>query len=263
MAKISKFEGASPCVQSYNFMMEEFGIAEKNSPVIGILGGMGPEATVDLYRHIIELTPAEKDQDHIKALMYSNPKIPDRTEAICFGGEDPLPHLIHSVAFLERAGAGIVAMPCNTAHHYLPAIQSQANIPILNMIEESVRTLRHDFPAIETVGLLAMDGTLKSGVYHRAMESSGVKILLPEAPDQRRIQTAIAWVKAGRCDSATEEIFETAATRLINAGAEAIILGCTEIPLAFDPENVDCPCLNPTRILAQAAVDWALGKRQF
>ncbi len=228
-------------------------------PVIGILGGMGPEATLDLYRHIIDLTPADKDQDHIRVLIYSNPKIPDRTEAICYGGENPLPDLIESAEVLQKAGAGIIAMPCNTAHHYLPQLQMRVRIPILNMIEETGRALGTTMPEVQTVGLLAMDGTVRSGVYHRVMESMGVRTLLPEYTFQSKVQTAIARVKAGKCDRVTRELFEAAAIRLVDAGSQAIILGCTEIPLAFDPDAIDRPCLNPARILAQAAVDWALG----
>lgn len=223
---------------------------------------MGPEATLDLYRHIIELTPAKRDQDHVKVLIYSNPKIPDRTEAICEGGESPLPQLLQAVTLLEEAGAGIIAMPCNTAHHYISEMQSHARIPILNMVEETAVVVRKDLPGIKSAGLLAMDGTLKSEVYHKAMEPLGIRLLIPEDAEQKRIQIAIARVKAGKCDSVTKEMFETAAKQLVQAGARAIILGCTEIPLAFDPDAIGCLCVNPARILAQSAVDWAIGRRR-
>lgn len=241
-------------------MMHDGGIQEVRDRVIGILGGMGPEATVDLYRHIIDLTPASKDQDHIKVLIYSNPKIPDRTEAIVAGGESPLPYLIEAVELLEKGGAGIIAIPCNTAHNYLPELQHRAGFPILNMIEETRRNLCEYMPEIHTVGLLAIDGTLHSGLYNQVMSEAGVQILFPESGDQRKIQSAIARVKAGKSDWVAAEIFESAAMRLIDSGAQAIILGCTEIPLAFNPDRIDCACLDPTRILAQSAVDWALGR---
>lgn len=247
----------------YNLTMEERKIQDKADRVIGILGGMGPEATVDLYRHIIDLTPASKDQDHIKVIIYSNPKIPDRTEAIVAQGESPLPYLIESAEFLEKWGAGIIAMPCNTAHYYLPEIQQRAAVPILDMIEETCADLCTRLPEIHTVGLLAIDGTLRSGVYHRVMAEAGVKILVSGNAEQQKIQSAIARVKAGVTKLPTQEIFETAARRLIEAGAEAIILGCTEVPLAFDPDKIDRPCLNPTRILAKAAVNWALGNNNY
>jgi len=229
--------------------------------VIGILGGMGPEATLDLYRYIISLTPADKDQDHLEVLIYSNPRIPDRTKAIVDGEESPLPSLIESAKLLEKAGAGIIAMPCNTAHHFLPEIQKEIRIPILNMISETCRELRVRLPDKKTVGLLASSGTVRSGVYHRGLSEVGVRILVPDGGDQQRIQSAISNVKAGARDQSARKVFESAAFRLVEAGATAIVLGCTEVPLAFDPDRLACPSLNSTKILARAAVDWAMGKR--
>ena len=120
--------------------------------VIGILGGMGPAATLDLYRYITNLTPATKDQDHIRILIYSNPKIPDRTEAITGRGQSPLPMLIESARILEKGGAGIIAIPCNGAHCYVAEMQVNLGIPIKNMIEETCRTLRLHLPNAGIVG---------------------------------------------------------------------------------------------------------------
>lgn len=227
--------------------------------IIGILGGMGPEATLDLYRHIINLTPASRDQDHIRVLIYSNPKIPDRTKAISEEGESPLRALIESAKVLEAGGAGIIAMPCNAAHHYLPEMQREAGIPILDIIAETCRKLRCHLPAVTTVGLLASNGTVHRA-YNKALATEGITVLLPNGPDQQEIQEAIAHVKAGIHTEATQQQFQSIGMRLVQAGAQAIILGCTEIPLAFNPAAVRYPSLNSTRILAEAAVHWALGK---
>jgi aspartate racemase len=243
--------------------MQSNDFLETNNRVIGILGGMGPEATLDLYRHIIELTPASRDQDHIKVLMYSNPKIPDRTEAIVAGGVSPLPYLIEAAHLLEKAGAGIIAMPCNSAHHYFKEIQLGTGIPILNMIEETRLVLSERLPEIQTVGLLAIAGTLKSGVYQRALGRSGLRVLCLDSGEEERVQTAIVQVKAEGGNPWTKKVFESAARRLVDMGAKAVILGCTEIPLYFDPDCISRPCLNTTRILAQASVDWALGKKNI
>ncbi len=229
--------------------------------IVGILGGMGPEATLDLYRHIISLTPASRDQDHIRILIYSNPKIPDRTEAIVGNGKSPLSHLIESARLLERGGAGIIAMPCNTAHYFLPEMRQEISIPILDMIAETGRKLREILPEARTAGLIASRGTVLSRVYHKALSSLGMEVLIPDEADQRAIQEAITQVKAGVHDRSTRETFQSIGMRLMEHGAEAIILGCTEVPLAFDPDAVDYPSLNSTRILAEAAVDWALGKK--
>ena len=221
---------------------------------------MGPEATLDLYREIIGLTPARRDQDHIRVLIYSNPKIPDRTRAISESGENPLPYLIESAGLLERSGAGIIAVACNTAHYFLAEMQESIGIPILDMIEETYRTARSLLPEAKTVGLLAAVGTVRGGIYGKVFGRTGVKVLVPDHADQRRVQAGILQIKARAHDRSTQDTFESVGARLMKAGAEAIILGCTEIPLAFDPNGVDYPSLNSTRILAQAAVDWARGK---
>jgi aspartate racemase len=227
------------------------------------MGGMGPEATVDLYREIIRLTPARRDQDHIPVLIYSNPEVPDRTQAILEGGEDPLPHLIHTATVLERAGAGLLIAPCNTAHYYFPRLQEQVGIPILNMIQEACRTFLRGRPNAKTVGLLATTGTVRSRIYADIFGAAGVRVITPPDEEQARIHAGIFdYVKVGNTGPEPHALFEAAGARLIEAGAESVILGCTEIPLAFDEGAVGYPTLNPTRILAQAAVTWALGKNE-
>ena len=230
--------------------------------IIGIIGGMGPDATADLYREIIRLTPAAEDQDHVPVLIYSNPQIPDRTRAILQGGEDPLPQLIHTAKVLEKAGAGILIAPCNTAHYFLPRVQEHVSVPILSMIEETCKAFLNRIPGGKVVGLLSSTGTARSRIYATVFARAGVGVLVPDEVEQERVHSGIYdFVKAGKIGSEPQEIFESAGARLMRAGAQAVILGCTEIPLAFDERKVGYPSLNPTRILAQAAIDWALGKR--
>ena len=247
---------------SYNRKMVDEAKLTIPDRMIGILGGMGPEATLDLYRHIIALTPAIRDQDHIRVLIYSNPKIPDRTKAIAAQGDDPLPWLIESAKLLEKGGAGIIAMPCNTAHYYLPQIQQEVSVTILDMIEETCRKIRETLPEARTIGLIAAYGTVHCGVYHKALASAGIELMIPNDADQTRIRAAIGQVKAGMHDRGTRETFHSIGKRLIEAGAGAVILGCTEVPLAFEPKEVAYPTVNPTGILAEAAVAWALGKNR-
>ncbi len=248
-------------MRSYNLPMADVTKHSVPDRMIGILGGMGPEATLDLYRHIISLTPANKDQDHIRVLIYSNPKIPDRTRAIAAEGESPLPSLIETARVLERGGAAIIAMPCNTAHYFLPQIRRAVSIPILDMIQETCRRIRELLPGVKTVGLIAAYGTVHCGVYHKALAEAGIDLLIPDDEDQQRTRAAIAQVKAGAQNQATRETFHVIGQRLIHAGAKAVILGCTEVPLAFVPAEVGYPTVNPTRILAEAAVRWALGRQ--
>ncbi|MFH1572493.1 MAG: amino acid racemase [Acidobacteriota bacterium] len=228
--------------------------------IVGIIGGMGPEATVDFYREIIRCTPAEKDQDHIPVLIYSNPEVPERTQAILEGGESPLPYILRTAQVLEQAGAGILTMPCNTAHYYFSHIQAGVAIPILNMIEETLRRFRALFPDGSRVGLLATTGTVRSGIYQGVFARDGVEVLVPSLEDQDLIYRAIHQVKAGRQDEQTERMLESFGSALVQEGARAVVLGCTEIPLAFNQNRVLYPVLNATRILAEAAVAWARGE---
>jgi aspartate racemase len=229
--------------------------------IVGILGGMGPEATADFFREILRLTPAHKDQDHIPVLIHSDPRVPERTPAILHGGEDPTPFLIRAAVTLEKAGAGILAMPCNTAHYFLPRVQDAVHIPIMNMIEETHRTVLDRVGDAGLVGLLATRGTIRSGVYRDVFAKHGLTILVPDEGDQDRIQEGIFMIKAGTYDASRQDTFERIGARLIENGASAIILGCTEIPLGFRDSRVDYPVVNATRVLAQAVVDWALGRR--
>jgi aspartate racemase len=240
------------CIESGERMAEN---------IAGILGGMGPEATVDLYRLIILLTPAKIDQEHFRVLIYSNPKIPDRTRAILGEGENPLPQLIESAQVLEKGGAGIIAIPCNAAHYYLNDIAAQVRIPILNMIEETRDAFRLLSPEAKAVGLLAATGTVRSRIYHEVFAQAGVEVLVPEDKDQACLHAGIGLVKAGSQDRFTQESFQSIGARLVKAGAKSVILGCTEISLTFNTRQVDYVTLNPARILAQAVVDWALGKK--
>jgi aspartate racemase len=228
--------------------------------IAGILGGMGPEATVDLYRLIILLTPAKIDQEHFKVLIYSNPKIPDRTQAILGKGENPLPQMIQSAKVLEEAGAGILAIPCNAAHYYLRELAANVKIPILNMIEETCDAFRLLSPEAKAVGLLAATGTVRSRIYHDVFAQAGVEVLVPDDKDQERLHAGIGLVKAGLHDRFTKETFQSIGGRLMQSGAKSVILGCTEISLTFNTQQVDYITLNPARILAQAVVDWAMAK---
>ncbi len=230
--------------------------------IIGILGGMGPEATVDLYTQIIRLTPAHCDQDHLRVLIYSNPGIPDRTRAILEGGDDPFPELLGSARKLEAGGAGVILIPCNAAHYFLPALQNQLRTPILDMIRETCLDLKNRVPSVRKVGLLAATGTVRAGIYSRVFAPEGIEILTPDPEEQILVHSAIQQVKAGVHDSSTRACFEGLGERLTQAGAEAVVLGCTEIPLAFNQNAVRYPTVNPTKVLAKAAVMWALGEKR-
>ena len=145
---------------------------------IGILGGMGPMATADLFRKITALTGAGRDNDHIRIYIDSNASIPDRTAAILEGGEDPVPAMADALRHLELCGADCVIMPCNTAHYFLPRLEPLTKLPFLSMIQAAANACRDRFPG-RTVGILATTGTLSAGLYQEALAGRGVPFLVP------------------------------------------------------------------------------------
>jgi aspartate racemase len=141
---------------------------------VGIIGGMGPEATVDLMQRIIQATPANDDQDHLRMLVDNNPKVPSRIKALIEGtGEDPAPVLVQMARDLERWGAGFLAMPCNTAHHFHPAVQAAVGVPVLNMIELTAGRIQQETPNVRKVGLLASTAVIRTDLYGKSFARNG------------------------------------------------------------------------------------------
>lgn len=225
--------------------------------IIGILGGMGPEATIDLFYKIIKFTPAEKDQEHLRIIIDNNPKIPDRTAAILGKGEDPLPALQETAQNLEKAGADFIIIPCNTAHYFLSSIQESVNIPVLNMIEETAKETKKRIPQIKKVGLLASIGVYKSEIYHQHFKKFNIEVISPEEKDKEEIMKVIYTIKAGDLSQKVKKNILKITQKLIDKGAEAIIAGCTEIPLILKEGDVSVPLIDSTQILARIAVQKA------
>jgi len=225
--------------------------------IIGILGGMGPEATIDLFYKIIKFTPAEKDQDHLRIIIDNNPKIPDRTAAILGKGEDPLPALQETAQNLEKAGVNFIVIPCNTAHYFLSSIQESVNIPVLNMIEETAKETKKRIPQIKKVGLLASIGVYKSKIYHQHFKKFNIEVISPQEKDKEEIIKVIYTIKAGDLSKRVKKNILKIVQKLIDKGAEAIIAGCTEIPLILKEGDISVPLIDPTQVLAGIAVQKA------
>ena len=227
--------------------------------VIGVLGGMGPAATADFYQKLIQATPAKTDQDHLKVLIFSNPQIPDRTAAIRGEGPDPLPALVASAEALIRAGADFLTIPCVTAHHFFDGLQAAVKIPILHLIRETVSAVGAEHPRLRCFGLLATSGTLQSRMFEAKFEPQGLTILTCERSVQdSRVMEAIYAVKKGESLDRPRRLVREAATHLLERGAQAIIAGCTEIPLVLREGDLPVPVIDPTWNLARAAVRCAL-----
>ncbi|MCX5053557.1 aspartate/glutamate racemase family protein [Streptomyces sp. NBC_00474] len=222
--------------------------------VIGILGGMGPAATADFYAKLVSMTPGHSDQDHLRTVIWSDPTIPDRTEALLGTGTDPTPWLLNGGRVLREAGATVIAIPCNTAHAFVPRIADHVGLPIVHMIGEVARHLATLRPTVRTAGLLATTGTVQAGLYQEWLDRYGIRLALPDPTSrQDEVMAAIRAVKAGKNGAATAPLAD-AALQLTGQGAQAIIAGCTEIPLGLPADAVDVPLIDPAVILARALV---------
>lgn len=223
---------------------------------IGILGGMGPLATADLFRKIVLLTDASRDNDHIRIYIDSNCRIPDRTAAILSGGEDPVPEMTDALRHLERCGADCLLLPCNTAHYFLPRLQSLTEIPFLSMPNATARTCAAGHPG-QTAAILATKGTLATKLYQDALTAEGVPFLVPNDNQQDALMSVIYdGVKAGADQEVYRPAFEAVLSQLSAQGADYFILGCTELPLAFDLLSLKASAVDPTTELAKAAISY-------
>lgn len=197
---------------------------------LGIIGGMGPLATVELFRMIVELTDSRDDAGHIRTFVDNNTSVPDRTEAILGQGTSPVESIVASAQGLCNLGADILLLPCNTSHYFFEEISSQCQAPLINMISETARMLGEQ--GIKRVGVLATDGAVRGGVFDKYM-SQTVQILYPDVAGQRAVMDFIYnGVKAGNRRYSTLD-FENVCDSLAARGAEAIVLGCTEIPVGI------------------------------
>jgi aspartate racemase len=201
---------------------------------LGVLGGMGPAATADFLAALVACTPAGRDQDHIRTIVYADPRTPDRSEAMLGRGPSPLPAMLAGIDFLNAAPVDCIAIPCNSAHFWYDALRERALCPILHIAAAAVRDLRKLAARGSTVGVLATAGTIRAGIYQEALEGAGY---LPAVPGDEEIlqviMPGIRAVKAG--DIATAQHLLDRATRgMEQAGVDALILGCTDISVALD-----------------------------
>ncbi|HCE5853587.1 TPA: aspartate/glutamate racemase family protein [Pseudomonas aeruginosa] len=237
----------------------------RNTPQfkLGIVGGVGPAATVDFMGKVVKNTPAGRDQDHIKMVVEQNPQIPDRTANILYKDTDPTVAMYATCKRLECEGANAIAIPCNTAHAYVERIQGYLGIPIINMLTETIDFIRQAYGSERKVGLLATSGTIQSRVYHHAAERVGLSLLVPDEVEQALVMSAIygeSGVKAGHTSGQCRDELLTAVSHLVKQGATVLILGCTELPLIlpqdddFQIDGVSVSLVDPTNVLAQRCV---------
>jgi aspartate racemase len=230
--------------------------------VVGVLGGMGPEATAAFYSRLIANTPAARDQDHLRVLIDSNAKTPDRTAALLGGGESPVAQMAAGAAALQRAGADFIVMPCVTAHAFFAEVAERIGIPFVSMLDTAAEEIRAARPAMARLGLLATSGTVEAGLFQDRLAREGVEVLVPEGAAQDRVLAAIRAVKSSAAAASAARAAITAslvevAAGLVARGAQGIILGCTELPLVLSQQDLDVPVFDPSDILARAAIRFA------
>ncbi len=227
--------------------------------IAGVLGGMGPYATVDFMSRVISLTPADSDQDHARMLVDHNPKTPDRQIDTNEQRQAIREMLAAMAKGLEAAGADFLVMPCNTAHGFYDLAVEKTSIPFLNIITETVAAIRELEPDAMSVGILATDACLQDKLYQTAIHDAGMSVLLPSAGEQEAVMKLVFKIKSGDQGSDVAHEMSNIANSLIQRGADVLIAGCTEIPLVLSPERMTVPCISSTEVLAERTAAICLG----
>jgi aspartate racemase len=221
---------------------------------VGVIGGLGPAATLDFFARVINKTKALNDQSHLRLIIDNNTKIADRNMAMRGDGPSPGPMLAATARGLEIAGADFVVMACNTAHAWESEIRAALSIPFVSMVEETMKALLRLSPAPARVGLLAVDAARGARLYQDALEANDIAPLLLDEQDQREFMSLIYAIKSGDVSPALRERMRALANRLAASGADAVIAGCTEIPLVLDRRDVAVPLVDSTDSLVTATI---------
>lgn len=243
-------------------------IQPDRAPLIGVLGGMGPLATVDLLQKIIAETPAGRDQDHVPVVAWNVPQIPDRQQALAGMGESPLPALLTAIRQLNRLSVSHIAIPCNTAHHWFDALAAESHAPLLHIADATLELVAHlatdQIQAPQKIGLIATHGTLRAGWYQQRFAAKGIITLEPTEQEMTALFVPGCYaVKRGALQEGGA-LLEQLAGRLVDRGAEWLVLACTEVPPALAAVKsrwLDIG-IDPTRALAQACVNVWLSHRE-
>ncbi len=240
---------------------------------IGVLGGMGPAAAADFYARIVAAHGALRDQDHPPCILYSATQVPDRTAFLLGEGADPTPELVAAASLLEAAGADFIAIPCNSAHAFLAAIREGVAIPVLDMIRLASHAVAEVMPRARRVGILAASGTVNAGLYEEPLRDDGLEPLYPTAEQQEHVMAAIRGVKAGAGPSmgavgpedaaGPDSGLVAVAAELGAQGADCLILGCTEVPLAMAVEDSPVVAIDGNQTLVEATLGLAVGRLEL
>ena len=224
--------------------------------MIGVLGGMGPAATVDFLGKLVRLTPAVRDQEHLPFIVANLPHIHDRSCAILGAGPDPLAQLLVGIEMLNQLAVGVIVVPCNSSHHWFDEMSRHSKAPLLHVARASVAAIT--LASAKRVAVFATRGALVSGFYQRELRACGLDFFVPDEATQQQVDLCIRAVKAGQIESGGQSLTQ-ACRAMKEQSASALIMGCTELPVAA--RHADLSGLVPvdsSLALAQACVDFAL-----
>lgn len=221
---------------------------------LGVIGGMGSEATSYFFEEVVAHTKVTKDQDHIDTVILNHATLPDRTEAILSGDSKELVDLLISDAkLLENIGVKNIAIPCNTSHYYYKDVQKEINIPIIHMIRETVQYAVDQFEGVQKIGLMATNGTVQSKVYHQEIEDFGLEVVTPSKERQADVMSLIYDdIKSGQPEDYNK--FQRTYDELTSAGSDVVILACTELSVFKKKNQIYENCLDALDVLVKESI---------
>ncbi|MGL5439268.1 MAG: aspartate/glutamate racemase family protein [Filifactoraceae bacterium] len=226
--------------------------------ILGVIGGMGPVATIQFYNNITKKTPARKDQEHIRMIILNHSTMPDRTSAILSGKvEEVYNELLKDAKYLEAGGAVAIAIPCNTSHYFVPSLEREVKIPFINMIKEAAKQAKTIF-GTGRIGILATDGTIQSKLYQEALKEQGLEPFVPSVDAQKLVMNIIYRdIKAGFKGSV--EDFRKVENQLQSEGCQGAILACTELSIFKEQENLGSFYIDAMSVLEDKAIELMRG----
>jgi aspartate racemase len=222
---------------------------------VGVIGGLGPAATLDFFERILKRTKAVRDQNHLRLIIDNNTKIPDRNAASAGKGALPGPAIAATAKRLQEAGAEFIVMACNTAHEHEAAIKAAISVPFINMIDETVKVVAELRPV--KAGVLAGDACLAAQLYQKALKSAGIEPVLLGAESQKTMMELIYRIKAGDTGETVRRSMATLARKLEAQGAEVVIAGCTEVPIVMTADDIDGELISSTDVLVERTIEFA------
>ena len=225
----------------------------KKEAKLGVLGGMGPQATQVFYQFVLDRTDAARDQDHLPAVILSDTGIPDRTAAILSGNTEGLyQRLLEDAQMLENCGCTVLAIPCNTSHYFADRLQGEVGVPIIHMLRETARELARQ--GKKRPGILGTDGTIRTGLYQKECAAVGLEAVSPD-PDTQRLVMSIIYDEIKQGEKGSRDKFAKIDRAIRRAGCDCAILACTELSVFATYHPLPSFYVDAMMVMAERAVE--------